>query len=129
MSNKPTYFIDTEDEQMWLDMLEDMDTLTANSIYHKIKQEVTDSRSLASKTRGKTFEQLTYKNLRYILIGCKYCGAEMRVKALATFMFKASLPEPMNPLVDNSHLKKVLFDNLHNKMEDIYKWSGLEYES
>ena len=127
MSKKTDYYVDAEDEQMWLDMLEDMDSLTANTMYHKIKDEILDSRSLASKTRGKTFGELTYKNLRYIIIGCRYCGAEMRVKALATFVFKASLQEPMNVLVDNSHLKKLLFDKLEREMPQLYEWSGLEY--
>ena len=33
----------------------------------------------------------------------------------------------MNALVDNDHLRKILFDNLQQKMEEIYKWSDVKY--
>ena len=121
------YFIDSEDEIMYLEMLENMDTLKANELYHKIKDDTVGT-NLAPPARNKTFAQFTYKNLRYLILGCKFCGAEIRVKALATFMFKASLDEPMAPMVDNTHLKKLVFDNLHHKLPEIYKWSGLEYD-
>ena len=104
-----------------------MDSLTANTMYHKIKDDTVGT-NLAPPARDKTFEQFTYKNLRYLILGCKHCGAEIRVKALATFIFKASLPKPMNALVDNAHLKKLLFDNLSQKLEDIYTWSGVKYK-
>lgn len=121
------YFIDSEDELMYLEMLENMDSLTANTMYHKIKDDKV--RGNMSKTAsGKTFETYTYKNLRYIILGCKQCSAEDRVKALATFVFKASLGVPMNALVDNKHLKKILFDNLQQKLPQLYEWSGLKYE-
>lgn len=124
---KKEYFIDTEDEAMWLDMLESMDSLTANTIYHKIKDETVGTH-LAPPARNKTFSEFTYKNLRYLIIGCQYCGAEIRVKALATFIFKASLPSPMNALVNNAHLKKLLFDTIQRELPKIYSWSGLKYD-
>ena len=108
---KKDYFIDSEDEAMYLDMLEEMDSLTANTLYHKIKNDTVGTH-LSVTARNKTFEEFSYKNLRYLILGCKYCGAEIRVKALATFIFKTSLNTPMNALVDNAHLKKILFDNL-----------------
>ena len=124
---KPDYFIDCDDEEMWLEMLENMDTTTANTLYHKIKDESVGTH-LSASARSKTFSEFTYKNLRYLILGCKYCGAEIKVKALATFIFKASLDIPMNALVDNAHLKKILFNNLQQKLPVIYEWSGLDYE-
>ena len=124
---KPDYFIDCDDEEMWLEMLENMDTTTANTLYHKIKDESVGTH-LSASARNKTFSEFTYKNLRYLILGCKYCGAEIKVKALATFIFKASLDIPMNALVDNAHLKKILFNNLQQKLPVIYEWSGLDYE-
>ena len=127
MSKKTDYYVDAEDEQMWLDMLEDMDSLTANTMYHKIKDDTVGTH-LANPARNKPFSEFTYKNLRYLILGCKYCGAEIRVKALATFIYKASLGVPMNALVDNAHLKKILFNNLQQKLPEIYKWSGIKYD-
>lgn len=124
---KPDYFIDSDDEEMWLEILENMDTTTANTLYHKIKDESVGTH-LSASARNKTFSEFTYKNLRYLILGCKYCGAEIKVKALATFIFKASLDIPMNALVDNAHLKKILFNNLQQKLPVIYEWSGLDYE-
>lgn len=128
MAEKPKYFIDEDDELMYLEMLEDMDSLTANTLYHKIKHDKVVG-NMSKTASSKTFEDYTYKNLRYIILGCKQCSAEDRVKALATFIFKASLNTAMNALVSNAHLKKILFDNLHQKMPDIYSWYGLDYES
>jgi len=124
---KQEYFIDSDDELMYLEMLENMDTLIANTMYHSIKTDTVGTH-LAEPARNKTFEEFTYKNLRYLILGCKYCGAEIRVKALATFIYRASLDIPMNALVDNSHLKKILFDNLNKKLPEIYKWSNVEYK-
>ena len=124
---KPKYFIDSEDELMYLEMLEEMDSLTANTLYHKIKDDKVTG-NMSTTAGKKTFETYTYKNLRYIILGCKQCSAEDRVKALATFIFKASLNVPMNALVSNDHLKKILFDNLHQKLPELYAWSNVEYE-
>jgi len=121
------YFIDSDDEAMYLEMLEDMDFETAENIYTDIQNEEVTSRSLASKTRGKTFKDLTYRNLRYIILGCKYCGAELRVKALATFIYRASLPTRLNALVSNEHLQRLLFDNMQKAMPTIYEWSKVKY--
>jgi len=123
---KPEYFIDAEDELMYLEMLETMDSLTANQIYHKVKDEKVGT-NLAPPARNKTFSEFTYKNLRYLILGCRHCGAEIRAKALATFIFKASLDTPMNALVSNDHLKKLLFDNLNQKLPEVYSWSNVEY--
>ncbi len=121
------YFIDSDDEAMYLEMLEDMSTTTANAMYHKIKGHKVKG-NMSATAGAKTFETYTYKNLRYIIIGCKQCSAEDRVKALATFIYKASLDIPMSALVDNSHLKKILFDNLQHALPDLYKYSKVEYE-
>jgi len=120
------YFIDSEDEAMYLEMLENMDSVTAHALYHKIKDDTVGTH-LSATARNKCFAEFTYKNLRYLILGCKYCGAEIRVKALATFIYKASLDTPMNALVDNTHLKKLLFDNLHTTIETIYSWSKVKY--
>ena len=122
------YFNDTEDEAVFLAMLEDMDYVTARSIYTKIQDECPSTTSINNAARNKPFKDLTYRNLRYIILGCKNCGAELRVKALATFIARASQPISMNALVDNDHLKKMLFTNLSQKLTEIYKWSGLKYE-
>ena len=124
--DKLNYFIDSEDGLMYLEMLEDLDSLTANTMYHKIKHETVGT-NLAPPARNKSYAEFTYKNLRYLILGCKHCGAEIRLKALATFIYKTSLDIPMNALVDNKHLKKILFDNLQQKLPEIYKWSDLEY--
>ena len=126
-TEKPAYFIDKDDELMYLEMMEDLDTTTAIEMYNKIKGDKVRG-NLSKTAASKTFDEYTYKNLRYIILGCKQCSAEDRLKALATFIFKTSLPIPMNPLVSNDHLKKILFDNLNNKISEIYKWYGLEYE-
>lgn len=127
MPDKPSYFKDKEDELMYLEMFEDMDAETAEDIYHNIQHEVLN-KYLSGSARKKTFGQLTYKNLRYLILGCELCSAEVRVKALATFIYRASLDIPLNPLVSNERLMAMLHDNLEKSMGSIYKWSGVEYQ-
>jgi hypothetical protein len=122
------YYTDTEDEAIFLAMLEDMDYPTAENIYTKIREEAPSTTSVSNEARNKPFKDLTYRNLRYIILGCKNCGAELRVKALATFIVRASTDEQLNVLVSNDHLKKILFNNLQQQITEIYKWSGLKYE-
>ena len=122
------YYIDAEDELLYLQMLEDMDYLTASSIFARIKEETPATTNVTASARNTPFEELPYRVLRYIILGCKQCGAELRVKALATFIFRAGLPKPLNALVDNDHLKKALFINLQHKLPEIYKWSNCKYD-
>ena len=121
------YFKDTEDEEMYLNMLEEIDADTAMDIYMEIKDEEITS-YLSSRSRGRTFEELTYKNLRYLILGCENCKAEMRVKALAAFIFRASLPKRLNALVSNQKLLNMLHKNMEESMPKIYTMSGLKYE-
>ena len=123
------YFIDSDDEAMYLEMLEELNFESALEIYQTIKDEVLNDTHLSGKARNKSYNEFTYKNLRYLILGCKYCGAEIRVKALATFIYKASLPTRMNALVPNDHLMKILYDNLNTKLEEIYKWSKVSYNA
>lgn len=121
------YFKDIEDEQMYLEMLEEIDFDTAMDIYTDVKDEAITS-YLSSRSRGRTFEELTYKNLRYLILGCENCKAEMRVKALATFIYRASLPIRLNALVSNQKLLDMLHKNMEESMPKIYTMSGLKYE-
>ena len=120
------YFIDSDDEAMYLEMLEGMDFDTAMDTYTTIKDEVLN-KYLSGSARGKTFAQLTYKNLRYLILGCENCSAEARVKALATFIYRASMPTRLNALVSNDHLMRMLHANLEKAMPQIYKWANVEY--
>ena len=120
------YFIDSEDEAMYLEMLEELDTVSAIKLYNKIKGDKADTH-LSNKARLKTFEEMSYKNLRYLLLGCERCGAELRLKAYATFIARASTDVALNPLVDNSRLKEILHRNLEDNIEKIYSWSKVKY--
>lgn len=120
------YYIDSADEAMYLEMLEDMDFETAETIYHEVHDTLPGA-YLSNIARQKTFEELTYKNLRYLILGCERCGAELRVKALATFIFRASLSTRLNPLVNNGKLSEMLFKNLEDNIETVYGWSRVKY--
>lgn len=125
---KQAFFKDPEDELMYLEMLDDMDFDTAMDIYHTIENDSINDTHLSGKARNKPFSELSYKNLRYLILGCKYCGAELRVKALATFIYRASLPTRLNALVTNNHLMKMLHGNMQSALPQIYEWSGVKYD-
>lgn len=124
---KKDYFKDTEDELIYLDMLEEMNFKTASEIYTEIEHEILN-KYLSGAARDKDFSELTYKNLRYLILGCENCTAETRAKALATFIYRAQQPERLSPLVTNEHLMKMLHQNLEQSIEQLYKWSGVEYK-
>ena len=126
--DKPKYFIDSDDEEMYLDMLEDMDYETAENLYMDTKDE-TSGTNLSNAARKLTFEQMTYKNLRYLIVGCERAGAEMRVKAMAAFIFRAGLPVRLAPLVANDVLLKMMRKSLKKDIHKVYAWSNLEYEN
>jgi len=125
MSNKKlTYFIDTDDEKMYLDIFNNMSLETAKTIYNISKNEKAGTH-LSNKARTLTFEKMSYKNLRYLIIGCERAGAELRVKALATFIYRANLSAPLAPLISNDKLIEMMNKSLKKYIETIYKWSGL----
>lgn len=118
------YFVDSDDESMYLEMFQDMDFEEAENIYTEISTELPGT-FLSNTARKKPFSELTYKNLRYLILGCERCGAEMRVKALATFIYRASLSTRLNALVDNGKLSEILFKNIEQAMPTLYKWSNV----
>lgn len=124
---KPKYFIDSEDEEMYLDMLEDMGLEEAENIYTEIKSE-TAGTHLSNNARKLPFEEMSYKNLRYLIIGCERAGAELRVKALATFIYRANLTTRLAPLVANKRLVEMMHKSLTRNIETIYEWSHVEYK-
>ena len=126
-SPKPKYFIDSEDEEMYLDMLEDMGIEEAENIYTETKDH-TAGTHLSNNARKSTFENMTYKNLRYLVIGCERAGAELRVKALAAFIYRANLTTRLAPLVANVRLIEMMHKSLERNIETIYKWSQVKYK-
>lgn len=126
IEEKPKYFIDTEDEEMYLDMLESMGQDEADEIFAECKDDKAGTH-LSNQARKKTFETMTYKNLRYLIIGCERAGAEIRVKALATFIHRANTEERLAPLVSNQRLIEMMHKSLQRNMEQIYKWSNVKY--
>lgn len=121
------YFIDTEDEEMYLEMMHNMSFEEAENIYTESKDDLAGTH-LSNTARKLTFEFMSYKNLRYLIIGCERAGAELRVKALATFLYRASLTTRLAPLVSNERLHKMLETSLKRNMETIYEWSKVEYK-
>ena len=124
---KQEFFKDPEDQRIYLEMLEDMDFDTAMDIYKEIEDETINDTHLSGKARNKPFSELTYKNLRYLVLGCKHCDADLRAKALATFIYRASLPPRFNALMPNAHLLKMLRQNLKQTLPQLYEWVGLKY--
>ena len=124
---KKDFFKDPEDQLIYLEMLEEMDFDTAMDVYKEIENETINDTHLSGKARNKPFAELTYKNLRYLILGCKHCDADLRAKALATFIYRASLPKRLNALVSNNHLMKLLHDNLTKALPQLYEWGGLKY--
>lgn len=130
MAQKPTtpkYFVDSEDEEMYLDMLTEMDVEEAENIYLEIKDDKAGTH-LSNNARTLTFEQMTYKNLRYLVVGCERAGAELRVKALAAFVYRASLSTRLAPLVPNKRLIEMMHTSLGRNIETIYGWSNVKYK-
>ncbi len=126
MEKTPAYFVDTEDEEMYLEMLDTMDSEEAENIYLDTRHEKAGTH-LSNKARGSTFEEMSYKNLRYLIIGCERAGAELRVKALAAFVHRAGLSTRLAPLVPNKRLIEMMHKSLERNIETIYKWSNVEY--
>ena len=125
-TKKPDFFIDKEDELMYLEMLEDMDLTQAMQIYNDIK-DTTPDKKVASHAGKKKFSELTYRNLRYIILGCKWCPAELRGKALATFIARSYQDQPFSPLVPNTDLRKRLHDSIQANLISIYANSGIDF--
>ena len=125
---KPAYFVDSEDEEMYLDMLQDMDKEEAENLYIETKHEKAGTH-LSNTARLLTFEEMSYKNLRYLIIGCERAGAELRVKALAAFIYRASLPTRLAPLVTNARLAEMMHKSLEKHIKTIYKWSNVKYSN
>ena len=123
-NNKLTYWLDKEDEIMYLEMMKDMSLETATTIYNVSKNEKAGTH-LSNKARKLKFSELSYKNLRYLIIGCERAGAELRVKALATFIYRANLLIPLAPLVPNKTLMEMMNRSLKKHIKTIYNWSGL----
>ena len=122
------YFVDSDDEAMYLDIFEEMSFEEAENIYTEISNDLPGP-YLSNTARKKPFSELTYKNLRYLILGCERCGAELRVKALATFIYRASLSTRLSPLVDNGKLSEMLFKNIENSIDMIYGWSKVPHNS
>lgn len=125
-TKKPEFFIDKEDELMYLEMLEDMDLSGAMQIYDKIKDTKPD-KNVSGSARDKVFGNLTYRNLRYLILGCEWCPAELRVKTLATFIARSYQDTSFSPLVSNADLRKRLHDSIQKEIVKLYKWSGIDY--
>lgn len=125
-SKKPEYFIDKEDELMYLEMLEDMDMPTAKEMYSKIKQ-TKPNKCVSGKAIKLTFEELTYRNLRYLILGCQWASAEIRVKALAAFISRSYSAEDLSPLVSNEDLRRRLHDSMLKALPELYRHSGIDY--
>ena len=111
---------------MYLEMLEDMDLAQAMAIYDKIK-DVKPEKGISGKARTLTFKELTYRNLRYLILGCEWCPAELRVKALATFIARSYHTTEFSPLVSNTDLRKRLHDSIQKELVSLYKYSGIDY--
>lgn len=126
-TNKPKYFVDTEDEAMYLEMLESMDMEEAENVFMECKDDKAGTH-LSNQARKKTFEEMTYKNLRYLIIGCERAGAEIRVKALAAFMYRASTEERLAKLVSNKRLLEMMHRSLKDNIIQIYEWSNVKYK-
>lgn len=124
--DKPKYFVDSDDEEMYLDMLEGMTLEEAENLFVETKDEKAGTH-LSNKARLLTFEEMSYKNLRYLIIGCERAGAELRVKALAAFLFRASLATRLAPLVSNERLVGMLNKSLERHMPQIFAWSNVPY--
>ena len=124
INNKLTYWLDKEDEIMYLEMMKDMSLETATTIYNVSKNEKAGTH-LSNKARKLKFSELSYKNLRYLIIGCERAGAELRVKALAAFIYRANLLIPLAPLVPNKTLMKMMNKSLTKHIKTIYNWSGI----
>ncbi len=120
------YTLDSDDEAMYLEMLQDMNFDTAMDIYQNIKSELAGT-YLSNTARLKPFSELSYRNLRYLILNCERCGAELRVKALATFVYRATLPKRFNVLVSNTRLMELLHKNMYDSMNKIYEWSNVKY--
>jgi len=118
------YWIDSEDEQMYLDILFSMDFEEAENIYNEIKEEKAGTH-LSNNARKLSFENMTYKNLRYLIMGCARAGAELRVKALAAFLYRVSLPTRLSPLVSNKDLLSSMRRSLKKNTDKINEWSGI----
>lgn len=126
MTNKPTYFKDKEDELIYLEMLEDMDMVQAKNIYQNIK-DTTPDKNVSGSVRNTNYKNLTYRNLRYLILGCEWCSAELRVKALATFIARSYTSDRFSALVTNEDLRRRLHDSIQTKLITLYKYSGIDY--
>ena len=126
---KPAYFIDTDDEAMYLDMIPVIlaDREEAENIFTECKDE-TSGTHLSNNARKLNFNEMSYKNLRYLILGCVRAGAELRVKALAAFTHRVHSTERLNKLVSNKRLLEMMQKSLKKEMEQIYKWSNVPYE-
>lgn len=126
-TDKLDYFIDSEDEEMYLAMLESMNYEEAENIFTTCKDDLAGTH-LSNKARKLSFEHMSYKNLRYLIIGCERAGAELRVKALASFIYRAQSTTRLAPLVSNTRLMEMMHISLQRNLETIYNWSKVSYE-
>ena len=109
MAEKLTYYIDNELESTYLDMLPIIlnDKEEAENIYTTIADDLPGT-LLSNNARKKSFKNLTLANLRYLILGCERAGAEIRVKALATFIYRANTEERLNKLITNKKLIEMM---------------------
>ena len=103
-----SYYTDTNLENMILKSMVDISNDKAIELYDEVLQEMPPQEVLSAASRGKTFGELTYKQLQYIVLGSKNVNAESRANANVIMINLLLGSKKVNRFLTNESLLKKL---------------------
>ena len=123
MSTKRKYYVDTELENMILESIINMKDEEAIDLYDEVKNLTPPQETLSASSRNKKYNELSYKQLHYIVIGSEKITAEHRANAYVVMIYKLNQEEKVNRFISNDKLLKKI------KLEVKQKFKIIEPEN